>query len=307
MKLEQLQHIIEIEKRGSVSKAAESLYIARSTLSGSLTSLENEIGVRLFERTASGVEPTPEGKEALQLAKVMVEAADRMLSLGQTQKELHGTVTLSIGQAYGFLLKELLLRFQRRYPKAELKLNIRTTGQLMHDVTAGNVNLTIALLPKVLQEKLKLKENGLRSETFGACNFRIYVGRNSRFAERKSVSMEELYGEMFVVNCNEFWEPLRLWPKYDKVMVVPDRDMQRQLVCDGERVALLPALFSVGDVYCETGMIKTLEIEPPISMPLEVMLIYPEKRNLTLLEQNVVILLQELLQEHFSGESSFLK
>ena len=306
MKLEQLQQIIEIDKQKSISKAAESLYIARSTLSGSLTGLEDEVGVRLFERTASGVEPTPEGKEALQLAKVMVEAAERMMRLGQAEKELHGIVTLNIGQAYGFLLKELLLRFRHRYPKAELKLNIRTTGQLMHDVTAGNVNLTLALLPKVLQEKLKLKENGLRSETFGTCNFQIYVGRNSKFAERKVISMEELYGEMFVVNCNEFWEPLQLWPKYDKVMVIPDRDMQRQLVCDGERVALLPALFSIGDVYCETGMIKTLELEPPISMPLEVMLIYPEKRTLTLLEQNVVILMRELLQEYFSGKSSSL-
>ena len=86
MKLEQLKHIVEIDKQKSISKAAKALYIGQSTLSGSLTSLEEELGVCLFERTASGVMPTEEGKEALQLAKHMLDSAQQMHNIGKQEK-----------------------------------------------------------------------------------------------------------------------------------------------------------------------------------------------------------------------------
>ena len=73
MRLEQLEHIIEIEKQKSISKAAKALYMGQSSLSCSLTSLEDELGVKLFERTTSGVVPTGEGQKALQLAHQMLD------------------------------------------------------------------------------------------------------------------------------------------------------------------------------------------------------------------------------------------
>lgn len=62
MRLEQLQQIIEIEKQRSISKAAKALFMGQPSLSGSLNSLESEIGVRIFERTTSGVSPTMGGE-----------------------------------------------------------------------------------------------------------------------------------------------------------------------------------------------------------------------------------------------------
>ena len=63
MRIEQLQQIIEIKKQRSISKAAKSLFISQPTLSNSLSSLEQEIQVTIFERTHSGVRLTPEGEE----------------------------------------------------------------------------------------------------------------------------------------------------------------------------------------------------------------------------------------------------
>ena len=78
MRLEQLHQMIEIEKQQSISKAAKALYMGQSTLSNALNRLEEEIGVRLFDRTPTGVVLTREGKDILQLAKQMLDCKSQL-------------------------------------------------------------------------------------------------------------------------------------------------------------------------------------------------------------------------------------
>lgn len=81
MKFEQLEQLLVISQKKSISKAARTLFLGQSTLSNSLHNLEEEIGVSLFERTANGVEPTPECAEILILAKEILSKRDCILNM----------------------------------------------------------------------------------------------------------------------------------------------------------------------------------------------------------------------------------
>ena len=67
-----LKYAVEIEKAGSVSKAAENLFMGQPNLSKAIKELENEIGVTIFFHTPRGVARTEQGKEFLKKAKELV-------------------------------------------------------------------------------------------------------------------------------------------------------------------------------------------------------------------------------------------
>ena len=68
MQLNQFKFLIAVDKYGSISKAAQELYISQSTISLSLINLEEELGYVLLNRSKRGVTFTPEGKEVLKRA-----------------------------------------------------------------------------------------------------------------------------------------------------------------------------------------------------------------------------------------------
>ena len=157
MKLEQLEQLIEIDKQKSIGKAAKSLYIAQSTLSGSLASLEEELGVQLFRRTASGAVPTQEGQKVLQLAKVTLDSVEQILNVGKQETELYGSVTVYIGQGYSFLAADLLREFHKKHPRAELDLQIVTPDQQMeHLISTENV-IALAVMMDPMMEYLNIQ------------------------------------------------------------------------------------------------------------------------------------------------------
>ena len=63
MKMQHLIYTIEVDNAGSISKAAENLYMAQPNLSNALKELEQEIGITIFKRIPRGIETTKEGRE----------------------------------------------------------------------------------------------------------------------------------------------------------------------------------------------------------------------------------------------------
>lgn len=78
MQLNQFRFLIAVDKYGSISKAAQELYISQSTISLSLINLEEELGHVLLNRSKRGVTLTPEGKEVLKRATVIQDAIESL-------------------------------------------------------------------------------------------------------------------------------------------------------------------------------------------------------------------------------------
>ena len=78
MELEQLRHFTAAAEAGSFSAAARSLYISHSTICRSVSALEEEIGVRLFERSSRDFRLTEDGEALLPQAQSLLDAAEKI-------------------------------------------------------------------------------------------------------------------------------------------------------------------------------------------------------------------------------------
>ena len=78
MELEQLRHFIAAAEAGSFSAAARLLYISHSTVCRSVSALEEELGVRLFERTSRDFRLTRAGETLLPQARGLLDEADKI-------------------------------------------------------------------------------------------------------------------------------------------------------------------------------------------------------------------------------------
>lgn len=74
MTIQQLQYLLEVYHSGSISLAAQKLYVAQSSVSGAISTLERELGYPLFTRSRKGVSPTPEGLRVLEQASRICES-----------------------------------------------------------------------------------------------------------------------------------------------------------------------------------------------------------------------------------------
>ncbi|WP_028007915.1 LysR family transcriptional regulator [Solimonas flava] len=167
MDLRQLRYFTAIVEEGSLSRAAARLHVSQPPLSTQLKALEDEIGVRLLERSNRGVTPTAAGVvfyEEVRAALLRLEQAR------QRARQVHeGDVgVLAVGFVsiadYG-ILPPALKRFRSRYPRVEVQLHELTTDAQIRELRAGRLDLAIGLAPvdepdlrfeRVLREALVL-------------------------------------------------------------------------------------------------------------------------------------------------------
>ena len=72
MTIQQLEYLLKIVECGSITKAAQQLFLSQPSLTKSIMNLENEYGIKVFARTAKGIEITPEGKDFIYYARNII-------------------------------------------------------------------------------------------------------------------------------------------------------------------------------------------------------------------------------------------
>ncbi|MEG1181958.1 MAG: LysR family transcriptional regulator [Oscillospiraceae bacterium] len=81
------KYAVEVEKTGSISQAAENLFMAQPNLSKAIKELEDTLGISIFERTSKGVVATEQGREFLEYAKQILVQLSKMESIYVTPDE----------------------------------------------------------------------------------------------------------------------------------------------------------------------------------------------------------------------------
>ena len=76
-----LKYAVEIEKTGSITKAAENLYMGQPNLSRAIRELEESLGITIFMRSSRGVVPTEQGREFLNYARNILAQVEEMENL----------------------------------------------------------------------------------------------------------------------------------------------------------------------------------------------------------------------------------
>lgn len=158
MKLQQLRYILEVERCGlNVSAAAESLFTSQPGISRQIRCLEEELGVRIFERHGKQLaRVTPAGRTILEYAgRIMGEVRN----IKRTGKEYSdpGSGTLSLATTHTqarYKLPPVIRTFIRRYPGVRLTIQQGTPVQIAEMAASGGVDCCIATESMDLFEEL---------------------------------------------------------------------------------------------------------------------------------------------------------
>jgi DNA-binding transcriptional LysR family regulator len=142
MELYQLRTFTAVAEEGHLTRAAERLHISQPAVSAQIKALEQEFDVRLFERSASGMELTVAGRELLAQARQVLDAAEELKS---TARRLTGEVAgvLRVGTVSNpaaIRLGDLLGLAVKRHPRLQLELQHEVSGAALEGVRDGRLD-----------------------------------------------------------------------------------------------------------------------------------------------------------------------
>jgi DNA-binding transcriptional LysR family regulator len=135
MDVADLKVVDAVARHGSMNKAASELNTVQSNVSARIRSLEDELGVALFQRSAKGVQVTPAGRRILpfaaRLSKLLLDASSAARDDGHPKGVMEiGTLETTLA----LRLPQLIARFAKAYPEVRPVVRTGTTCSLIQDV-----------------------------------------------------------------------------------------------------------------------------------------------------------------------------
>lgn len=148
MDFRKLAYIVEVAKEGSVTAAANKLYISQPALSQILAQVERDLGIKLFDRKETPMRLTYAGELYLATAKeILTEYETIKRRLLDVREGDEGQIKLGIPvERAGYMLPEVLSSFQKRFPKVNLLLEEFSGKTILNLLKNHEVDLVI--LPK---------------------------------------------------------------------------------------------------------------------------------------------------------------
>jgi len=195
MNIMALRYATEIEKAGSISKAASSLYVAQPNLSKSIKDLEEEIGYTIFERTSSGIKVTDKGDMFLYHAKKILDQMKEIGKIVDQNAQMDRRFKISIPRgsyiANGFTDFVANLAMDE---KLEITLNETNAIKTIDNVADRGYNMGIIRYP-VSEESFfinSLNNNHLSYETIWEFDYVLVMSKEHQLAKKEYIVPEDL-------------------------------------------------------------------------------------------------------------------
>ena len=179
MNLQQLEYIVAVDKQRHFAKAAESKYVTQPTLSMMIHKLEDELGLKLFDRTKQPVEPTKEGAEIINRARQILHEVERMREYaaevkGETSGEIRFGVIPTLAP---YLLPLFLKAFTNKFPLVKLYISEMITEQIISGLQTGDLDIGLLATP--------LHHDALTEHPLFYEEFFVYATHNENLPKKK--------------------------------------------------------------------------------------------------------------------------
>ena len=158
MTLQQLKYIVAIDRYRSFAKAADALGISQPTLSAMLVKLEEELDVRIFERSNKRVTPTIAGEKIIRQAERAIAEAERINELVSEDKgDVAGDLRLSVGPTISpYILPKFIRFYTEDYPQVRLAINELKGDAMLTELQLGHIDAAIAVSGNTRQGILEI-------------------------------------------------------------------------------------------------------------------------------------------------------
>lgn len=191
MTLTQLQYALALAKHKNFKRAAEHLFISQPALSIQIQKLEEEIGIKLFNRTTTPLEVTGDGELFLIRAQELVTSAKQLESFAhELQEDFTGTLTIGIIPTLApFLIPLFSNAIIRDYPKLQLIFKEQITENVVKNVRSGDLDVGLISTP--------INVYGVETIPLFYERFYVYTSGNEGLTS-PDIQLED-------INYNELW------------------------------------------------------------------------------------------------------
>ena len=215
MKLLQMRYFQTVCKYGSITKAAEELFVSQPTISFCLKELEEEFGVKLFHRRHNRLQLTVEGQFFLDKVNYILQAVDslstQMKDMGNNRNHVKIAVPAMIST---FLFPQIFNAFTELYPNVELEMLETGSLQARKLVDANSVDLGITILDHFVTDSYNVLP--LVSTELVFC-----VSKRHALANRDSISFKELADEHIILFKADSYQNIFIKRAFSEVGVDP--------------------------------------------------------------------------------------
>lgn len=192
MTFQQLKYLLEIYQTGSISKAADHLFLAQSTLSTAITNLEEELGCRIFVRNKSGMSPTAEGLQIIERASKIYGEYQLMVQQPRSivrRVRFSGSSVKPTKDAYIRLLKEYADDKDVTFTISKCSLS-----ESLARVALGETDVAVVLChePRVLSLENMVRSKKLEYKILGKTPAVATIGPGHRLYHRETIDYREL-------------------------------------------------------------------------------------------------------------------
>ncbi len=196
MTLTELKYIVAVARERHFGKAAEACYVSQPTLSVAVKKLEEELDIKLFERSANEVTVTPLGEEVVRQAQSVLEQAAGIKDIAKRGKDpLAGALVVGVIYTIApYLLPELVRKIIAMSPQMPLMLQENFTAKLLEMLRAGEIDCAILAEP--------FPDTGLAIAPLYDEPFVAAVPTTHALASKKSVTAEALKSETMLLLGN---------------------------------------------------------------------------------------------------------
>ena len=193
MEVHQLRYVCAIADTGNFSRAAERCKIAQPSLSQQVQKLEDDLGVKLFDRLGRSIRLTEAGRAFIPRARAILEQMDAArTSAADKNADLRGSVTVGVIPTVApYRMPGYAASFAKKFPDAKLRIIEDTTSVLVQGLRDLSIDVAILALP--LRHK-DLELFPIRTEPLFAV-----LRKNHPRARAKSLALKDLRGESFVM------------------------------------------------------------------------------------------------------------
>lgn len=265
MTLSEFRYIVAVAKELHFGRAAEKCFVSQPTLSVAVKKIEEELGIKLFERNQNEISVTPIGEKIIKQAELILNETNNLKEIAKQNKdELKGDLKLGVIYTIGpYLLPKLIPIINKKAPDISLIIEEDFTKNLAVKLKAGDIDVAILSNP--------FEESGISTEVLYKEPFHVALPSEHPLTKKKKLKATDLlndtmlllkagncFRDQIVELCPSCINPLKEDRKIQKTLESSSLETIRQMVAAGVGITILPSL----SIDTQTGLKGMLEYRP---------------------------------------------
>ncbi|UXE68148.1 MAG: LysR family transcriptional regulator [Chryseotalea sp. WA131a] len=265
MTLTQLEYLIALDTHRHFVLASEKCFVTQPTLSMQIQKLEEELGVKIFDRTKQPVIPTEIGAHIIAQARIAVREAGIIRQLIAEQKDtMTGEIRIGIIPTLApYLLPQLFKNIREKYPQVSLVVKETITEEVIVELKSNRLDCGLVVTP--------LNDSSIKEDVLFYEELFVYVSKKNALHTKKYVLPTEIdphqlwlleEGHCFrsqILNLCELRKYSELHFKYETGNI----ETLKRMVDKSDGITILPELAVMEFTKQEMKLVKQLKEPSP--------------------------------------------